>query len=410
MANIIRGSCILFYDTAMATWVGIGSSRQSDSVLAGKEAATKALESMGSPPANLLIAFSSVRFDQEALLRGIVSVAGISPVIGCSTAGEIISEGPQRRSVAVMAVRSDSLQIATGVGLQLSSQPRQAGQQLAMQVTQAKLSNPNCLLIFPDGITGNAAEAIRGIQDTMGLSFPIVGGCAADDFGFKQTFQYLGDQVYSNAISGALLAGPNAVGIGARHGWKPLGKPQKVTRAMNNIVQEIEGQPAVRLYEGYFGKNTQTAPAEELAKISIMYPLGFSIPGEEEYLLRNAIQALPNGSLVFSGEVPEGSEVRLMMGSKTRALEAAKRAAEQAVLSIAPQTPCFGLVFSCTSRAQLFGRDVHSEIALIRRVLGEEVPLIGFYDYGEQAPLSAAGFRGLSYFHNESVVVVVVAA
>jgi len=245
----------------------------------------------------------------------------------------------------------------------------------------------------------------------MGLSFPIVGGSAADDFSFTRTFQYFQGKFYSDAVAGVLLAGPIAIGIGARHGWRPLGKPRQVTRAVANIVQELDGQTAVNLYETYFGRAADSLKAGALADMSIVYPLGMPIPGEEEYLLRNVLKVDPaTGSLIYAGEVPEGSVVRLMMGSKERALEAARRAAEQAVLSIAPRTTTFALVFSSCSRARLFGRRASEEIAAIRQVLGKSVPIVGFYDYGEQAPLSAAGFRGLSYFHNETLVVCAVNA
>jgi len=392
----------------MATWVGVGHSRQPDSYRAGQEAAGKALESLGQSQADLLLVFASIRFDQESLLRGITSNIPYAWLAGCSTAGEILSEGSSRRSVVVMAIRSDTLEAATGLGLRVSLNPRQTGQELAGQLLEAKIQNPHGMLIFPDGLTGNAAELIRGIQDRMGLSFPIAGGSAADDFGFTRTYQYFQGKFYSDAVAGVLLAGPIAIGIGARHGWRPLGKPRQVTRAVANIVQELDGHTAVNLYETYFGR---AADSGSLADMSIVYPLGMPIPGEEEYLLRNVLKMDPTtGSLVYAGEVPEGSEVRLMMGSKERALEAARRAAEQAVLSIAPRTPTFALVFSSCSRARLFGRRADEEIAAIRQVLGKSVPIIGFYDYGEQAPLSAAGFRGLTYFHNETLVVCAVSA
>jgi len=392
----------------MATWVGVGHSRQPDSYRAGQEAAGKALESLGQSQADLLLVFASIRFDQESLLRGITSNIPYAWLAGCSTAGEILSEGSSRRSVVVMAIRSDTLEAATGLGLRVSLNPRQTGQELAGQLLEAKIQNPHGMLIFPDGLTGNAAELIRGIQDRMGLSFPIAGGSAADDFGFTRTYQYFQGKFYSDAVAGVLLAGPIAIGIGARHGWRPLGKPRQVTRAVANIVQELDGHTAVNLYETYFGR---AADSGSLADMSIVYPLGMPIPGEEEYLLRNVLKMDPTtGSLVYAGEVPEGSEVRLMMGSKERALEAARRAAEQAALSIAPRTPTFALVFSSCSRARLFGRRADEEIAAIRQVLGKSVPIIGFYDYGEQAPLSAAGFRGLTYFHNETLVVCAVSA
>lgn len=393
----------------MATWVGVGTSKTSDSFKAGEEAARTALELTGNSSSDWVLVFASVCFDQTALLKGVVSMTKEAPLAGCSTAGEILREGPLRRSVVVMTIRSDSLKVAVGLGRGIRENPRQAGRDAATQAIQAK-SSPHAFVIFPDGLTGNGAEVIRGMQDVLGLSFPIVGGSAGDDFGFKQTYQYFQGKVYTNAVAGVLLCGAVQLGVGARHGWKPLGRSRVVTKASANTVQELDGAAAVTLYEEYFGKKAFHLGGEELARISIMYPLGFPVPGEEEYLLRNAIGANANGGLIFSGEVPEGTQVRLMMGSKEKALEAARTAAEQAVLSLAPHSPTFGLIFSCTSRAQLFGRRIAEEVAAIRTKLGEEVPLIGFYDYGEQAPLTAADFLGRSHYHNETVVVVAVAA
>ena len=394
----------------MATWVGVGTSWHSDSFRAGQEAATKALKSMGQPSCDLILVFASVRFDQEILLKGIVSVTHEALLVGCSTAGEILPEGPAHRSVVVMTIRSESMRIATGIGLEMSKDPRRAGQEVASQVSRSQLLNPHGFLMFPDGLTGNAAEVIRGVQDVLGLSFPIVGGSAADDFLFTRTFQYFRGRVYTDAVPGILLAGPIAVGIGARHGWKPLGKPRQVTKASANVVQELDGFQAVNLYETYFGKAASALKSQSLADMSIVYPLGMPIPGEEEYLLRNVLRVDEKGSLVYAGEIPEGSEVRLMMGSKAKALEASHRAAEQAILEIAPRSPRLGLVFSSCSRSRLFGREATKEVTAIRQILGETVPLIGFYDYGEQAPLTAAGFRGQSHFHNETLVVIAVAA
>ena len=368
------------------------------------------MEAMGQPDPDAALVFASTRFDQEALLKGITSVTHDAKLAGCSTAGEILSDGPVRRSVVVMTIRSDSVQVATGLGLQMSQDSRQAGQEVARQVAQAKLIAPHAFLMFPDGLSGNGADVIRGVQEVLGLSFPIVGGSAADDFRFTRTYQYFQDKVYTDSVPGVLLAGPIAVGIGARHGWRPLGRPRQVTRALANIVQELDGHSAVNLYETYFGTAAAAVKSETLVDMSILYPLGLPVPGEEEYLLRNILRIDPNGSVIYAGEIPEGSEVRLMMGSKAKALQAARWAADQAVRSIAPRSPRFGLVFSSCSRSRLFGRQAGEEIEAIRRVMGETVPLIGFYDYGEQAPLTAVNFAGRSYFHNESLVVVAVAA
>jgi hypothetical protein len=391
----------------MATSVGVGSSRQADSFGAGREAAQKAVDSVGSQP-DVLLVFASTCYEQETLLKGIVSVSPSALLVGCSSAGEILSSGPSRRSIAIMAIKSDSMRAASGLGISLTKNPRQAGREAATQSIQAKLANPHGFFVFPDGLTGNVAEMLRGVQDVLGLSFPVVGACAGDDFGFTKTYQYFQGQVHTDSVPGLLLTGPIAVGVGARHGWRPLGKPRHVTRAFANVVQELDGLSAVNLYEEYFGKAAASLKSESLADMSILYPLGMTVPSEEEFLLRNVLDSDVDGNLRYAGEIPEGSEVRLMMGSKAKALEAARKAAELASMAIAPRSPSFAFVFSSCSRSRLFGRRAAEEVNVIQRTLGENVPLIGFYDYGEQAPLS--GFRGLSYFLNESVVVAAVAA
>ena len=57
---------------------------------------------------------------------------------------------------------------------------------------------------------------------------------------------------------------------------------------------------------------------------------------------------------------------------------------------------------------KLFGERSGEEISAIQEAVGAETPLIGFYTYGEQAPLGGE-VRNLekcnSAFHNETVVI-----
>lgn len=390
-------------------WVGVGSSKHSDSYQAGREAAAHAMTRMGLTTANLVLAFGSVRFDQTALLNGIRSITRDAALIGCSTAGEITSEGPAKRSVVVVVIQSDRLTAITGLGSQLDQNPRQTGETTAWACARARAQDPHVFLAFPDGVSGNVAEAIRGIQTTLGTSFPILGGSAGDDFLFQRTYQYYHATVHSNCLVGALLAGPMTVSFGARHGWQPLGKPRLVTRALDNVVHELDGQSAVNLYEEYFGQGADVLRQESLARMTIVYPLGTPIPGEEEYMLRNALRITPQGHLVYAGEMPEGASVRLMMGSKARALAAARRASQQAKDGLKGKTARLALVFSSASRARLFGREAGEEIACIREVLGTHVPLAGFYGYGELAPLSSERYLGKTYYQNETLVILALA-
>jgi hypothetical protein len=48
---------------------------------------------------------------------------------------------------------------------------------------------------------------------------------------------------------------------------------------------------------------------------------------------------------------------------------------------------------------------IAAEIEAIRAVIGRSVPLIGFYTYGEQAPVGGKLHDCSSAFHNETVVI-----
>jgi len=391
----------------MAINVGIGKSKEIESFAAGSLASHSALEKMGEGQPNIVFCFASSRFDHLQLVRGIKSAIPDAPLIGCTTAGEITSQGPDKKSVTVLALKSNTLHAALGIGKNVSKNSRNAGQEVARDtvVKTRQGATRHAFMMLPDGLKGNGVEIIRGVQEVLGTSFPIVGGSAADDFLFQKTFQYYEENVYEDCVGGILFSGDISVGIGARHGWYPLGKPRIVTEADHNIIKKLDGKPAARIYEDYFGKRVADLRNEPMARMSVMYPLGMSIPEEEECIIRNALRVDRDGALICAGEVPRGSEIRVMMGSKETALKAAKKAAELALGGLRKQNADLVFIFDSVSRERLFGRKSVEEIEIVKNIFGPQTPLIGFYTYGEQAPLGATINLGQTFFHNETIVV-----
>jgi hypothetical protein len=387
--------------------VGVGLSDREDAFSAGREAAIVAQRQAKETEADLVIVFASANFEQKDLLKGVISVTGRAPLLGCTGAGEITVRGVEKRAIAVMIVSSDKIEFATGLGEKIKENARAAGHHAAREAVKKGIKNRSVFMMLPDGLTGNGADIIRGVQEILGTSFPIVGGSAADEFLFERTFQYYKGEIFSNSVCGVLLGGDIAFGLGARHGWRPLGKHRKVTRAHLNRIEKIDNKPAVEIYEDYFEKDIDNL-REPLARMAILYPLGMAVPGEEEYLVRNALRVEKDGSLVCVGEVPEGTEIRLMMSSKELVLEAARIAANEALKGMEGVEIKLAIIFNSISRNKLLGRMAEREIEVVREVLGRDVPIIGFYSYGEQAPLRAQMHIGKSYFHNESIVILAI--
>jgi len=386
---------------------GVGRSNKTIAEEAGKEACQKALDRVGGK-ADLIIVFSSVVYSQEEVLEGVRSRSGKVPLVGCSDSGEITTEGPVSQHVAVMALNLDKVDFSVGIGKGTDKDSFRAGKEAAEAVKKNAKKPLSLFMMFLDGLAENGAAAVRGAQSVLGKDFPIMGGSAGDDFLFQKTYEYDNDDILTNAVVGVGLSGIFSFGTGVRHGWEPVGLPMKATKAEGGKLIEINNRPALSIYEDYFGKKAEELTKEPIAKMAYTYPLGMSIEGSPEFLIRDVVIANEKGEITCAAEIPEGSEIRLMIGDPDKAIQAAKEAAENAQAQLKGAAPKAIFIFNCVARYKLLGSRIREEISAIQDVLGKEVPLIGFYTYGEIAPLGGKlGADCQSVFHNETMTLLV---
>jgi len=239
----------------MSTRLGIGISTKLDSFSAGKEAARNALYQLARPEVDIAIVFISPIFEQQIVIKAVRSITGYAPLVGCSSTGTIASSGVFRNSVAVCTISSDSSRFSCAVGHNISKNPRLAGSQAARLSSNLKNVTKQVYIMLSDCLSGNMADILRGAQEIRGTSFPIIGGAAIDDLGFQKSYQYFNNNIYSDSVVGILMGGDIRIGIGNAHGWQPIGKPHKITKARLNVIKEIDGRRASELYEEYLDKS-----------------------------------------------------------------------------------------------------------------------------------------------------------
>lgn len=398
----------------MTLKVSVGISEGEDSYAVGANACQDAMTKLGAEKADLAIVFASSKYNQEKMLSGVRSVSLDALLVGSSTAGEITTDGPANKpSVAVMLISSSEIKFYAAVGENIATDARAAGKYAADEVKKKAGAELKAFMMIPDVLVGNGADIVRGVLDVLGEHFPVVGGASGDDFKFVKTYQYLNDKAYSGAVVGLGLVGNFKIGIGVKHGWLPVGSPMKVTKSKGAVLHELDGKPAINIYRDYFGaEEAQKLQEETLAKLAITYPLGMTVAGSDEMLIRDPITVDANGSITCAAEIPEGSEIRLMVGSREEAVKVAKEAAEKAMEQLDGEPAKAVIIFNCIARSKLFGERSGDEIDAIQESVGRQTPLIGFYTYGEQAPLGGE-VKNISkcnpVFHNETVVICVLA-
>ena len=106
-----------------------------------------------------------------------------------------------------------------------------------------------------------------------------------------------------------------------------------------------------------------------------------------------------DGSMVFAGEMPEGSYVRLMKANFDRLIDASALAAQHAL--VGDFKPDLAILVSCVGRKLALGQRIEEEIEAAQEVFGQETAMTGFYSYGEISPLAT----GKCDLHNQTMTI-----
>ncbi len=155
---------------AAERWAGVGSSRASDSFVAGREAASAANDD-ALDGAKLLVVFAGHCHDAEHLLAGIDSVTpSDAHVIGCTTGGEIGVAGPHDDGVVVMALGGPGLSIATRRASATDIGLRRAGETVAGAIDDVDDLGHTVVLLLSDGLAGDQQEVVRGAYAAVGAA------------------------------------------------------------------------------------------------------------------------------------------------------------------------------------------------------------------------------------------------
>jgi hypothetical protein len=386
---------------ATTRWFGVGRSASPDSTLAGAEAADLA---MRGEDGKLIVVFASESHQLADLLSGIRSRTHDIPLIGCSTAGEIASDGPGDAGVVVVALGGPGFVARTAASRGVAARLRDAGAEVAACAGTAPGHAHQALLLLSDGLAGDQTEIVRGAYSVMGAATPLVGGCAGDDLHMQRTRQLFGGEVLDDAVVGAWLASDAPLGIGVQHGWSRVGSPMLVTGSEGSRVLTLDDQPALDVYIDRLQPpaEAQRSP-EDFTSFALTHPLGLSRrSGEEVRFVAGA--NLEERSLNCIAAVPQGALVWMMEGDDDSVLAATDAACEEALDALGGEAPIGMLAFDCIARRGVLGDDgIKHEVDRITGHAGGG-PVAGFYTYGE-----IARTHGVNGFHNQTLVVLALA-
>lgn len=394
----------------MPAQIGIGFSHHREPQEAAREAASQSKINLKAKRVGWSLVLMTGHYDAAVMIPIVKEVLKQDKITGSSTSSIILSDAIETRGIAVLTIASDDIKFGIGAMPNIDTANMDvAGMKLARHcLDNLGEHSRQVFLFFVDSNLPNVSPLIQSLQASLGNIFPIIGAGSCNRIHPRHTFQIYQQHALTNAATGVIMGGHISVGVGSQHGWRPLGKPRTITEAEGNIIRTIDGKPAYSIYEEYFMEETQQLQTQQLGQMASLYPLGILIEESKNYLLRNAIDILTDGSIVCQGNIPPGTQIHVMIGNKDFCKHAAQRAAKEANQNLLGKTPSLVIILESMARLKLFGRTAIQEIMEVRKVFGAAVPIIGMYANGEIAPLQSTERFKRPHLQNESIVVLAI--
>lgn len=301
-------------------------------------------------------------------------------ILMCTTAGEIYENTVSDETIVATAMSFAHTPIEVAqTPIQVHADSTHAGKHLASLLPKEGLSY---VLLVSDGGQVNGSDLVAAFTGEIGENVIVTGGLAGDGALFEKTLVGLDAAPSEGTIAAIGLYGKNIqIGHGSVGGWDVFGPERMVTRSEGNVLFEIDDENALDLYKNYLGKY-----ASELPGAALLFPLSISDNENPEGLVRTILSINEEKkTMIFAGNIPEGSMVRLMKANFDRLIDGALHAAEDTLTSFDNQ-PQFAILISCVGRKLVLGQRVEEEIESVREILGNNTLFAGFYSYGEISP------------------------
>ncbi|MBC7864784.1 MAG: FIST C-terminal domain-containing protein [Bacteroidia bacterium] len=329
---------------------------------------------------NFVLVFGSRQLLDTDLIFETVSKEYTNAVILLnSTAGEIIDTQVNDNSVSLTAMYFEKTELMPVTGhIDDFKNSYEAGKKLAEKLDKKNLRN---VFVISDGQKVNGSDLVAGLHDCLPAETIITGGLAGDGALFKKTLVGLNENPVEGRIAIIGFYGNDLlVTHGSIGGWDPFGPKRLITKSNENVLYELDGEPALDIYKLYLGDYSNELPGSGL-----LFPLCLYTESNNS-LVRTILSVSEEAkSLTFAGNMPEGSFVRLMKANFDRLIEGASAAAQISMRDKKHQ-PDLAILISCVGRKLVLNQRIEEEIEVIRETYGEKTALTGFYSYGEISP------------------------
>ena len=357
-------------------------STDENAYLAGKACAKKAVLDL--IQTKVAFIFSSVKYDQKALIDGAKEVLGSAPIIGCTSNGGILVPDGYITSnngfAGILAIGDPD----TAVGVAGSAKmltARETGRKVAIDAMNKVGTTFSPSYFFMIANPGEEEEYAKGIQDVIG-DVPMFGGSCADDDLTGKWKIFTNDGIFSEGVAVAFFYTNKKIMneyTGKYHETVNSGVITKIEG--RRTLKEIEGIPAMKKYAEWTGFKTRELMGDKILTASILKPMGVKTPTGNVTLIRHPMAGNADYSINLGNDLSVNTAVIQMQASLDELIEAPKLTLRKLKDKL-PSEPAAYLFIHCGGRKIAIGDRINEVAKLVKEEAGD-VPYIMPFTFGE---------------------------
>jgi len=344
---------------------------------------------------DLLIASYSDQYDSQQIASKLKSLSGTKALLGTTSCmGSMTEQGFHSKDgvgLGLWAIHDPDGDF--GVGAEdIADDARTA----AAKALQKALEAADCIgeaptLIWLHAAPGNEELILQGLADIVGEHVPVFGGSSGDNTITGEWKQIVNDQVYSNAVTVAVLVNPGKISFSFHSGYSPTNTQGIVTKADGRTVFEIDHQPAAKVYNSWTKGSIEDVLDEggNILAATTLHPLGrkiANIKGINYYNLSHPDSATANNALTLFSNIEEGEAITLLEGSIESLVTRAGRVATSALETSTnfEDAKIHGaLSIYCAGCMLVVDTQMNDVVQNINQALDNK-PFLGSFTFGEQ--------------------------
>ena len=421
-------------------------STNADAAAAGKEATETAIKGLGCPAKAVVFYTYYQQADfvpdeknqatackadvpaEKAVAKAVNEACGGVKNIGCRA--RCLTNGGTllKNAVAVLAVGGDQAAAET-CKVAIQDDRLATGKAVAAAMKDVKdlklvLALAEMRLSFEAKEGVSVEDFIRGLLDNSPEGTMLFGGNSMPDdmesAGGLAGAQFKDGEAMKGHVVAVGIGGPIDAFGNHTNEFKPSDETVTVTQTKDKWIVTLDGKPAEEVY-----RKLRSMKADDELTSDWQHPIGVIVSQGKQYvrMVLNWVDKegngkdgkkvdAPSGSLCFVAPVVKGTKIKVLCGgdSAPSIVAAAKEGVEETIKEVkkAGDKPALCLLSNCCARGmrlRTFGEKTDDEVdQAIAPVLGDKIPLFGFYAWGELGRIKGK-YQGLSHQYQQHTFV-----